>query len=106
MNIYKEGSLMTCSTKSVKKSLKGGKTSKNLALVELEGDSVLYKIGADRITMTIEELISQLSKYGYGVSMSISVPILKIKAVKKKIYHDISCNCYDCRAGVSLKAKD
>ena len=25
---------------------------------------------------------------------------------KVKIYHDVSCNCYACRAGVSLKAKD
>lgn len=23
-----------------------------------------------------------------------------------KIYHDITCNCYDCRAGLSLRAKD
>lgn len=25
---------------------------------------------------------------------------------KLKIYHDITCNCYDCRAGTSLKAKE
>lgn len=24
----------------------------------------------------------------------------------KKIYHDVTCNCYDCRAGISLKGKD
>lgn len=28
------------------------------------------------------------------------------KAKKLKIYHDITCNCYDCRAGLSLRAKD
>jgi hypothetical protein len=26
--------------------------------------------------------------------------------VYPKIWHDISCNCYDCRKGISLKAKD
>jgi len=25
---------------------------------------------------------------------------------EKKIYHAITCNCYDCRKGISLKAKD
>ena len=28
------------------------------------------------------------------------------KDCKIKIFHDISCNCYDCRKGLSLKAKD
>ena len=97
---------MTCSTKSAKKSLASGKHSKSPRSVELEGNSVLYKIGADRITLTMEELINQLSKYGMGVSTTISVSIPKIRAVNKKIWHDISCTCYDCRAGVSHKAKD
>ena len=25
---------------------------------------------------------------------------------KLKIYHDLTCNCYDCREGKSLRAKD
>lgn len=25
---------------------------------------------------------------------------------RKKIFHDVSCDCYDCRLGISLKAKD
>ena len=28
------------------------------------------------------------------------------KKEKIKTYHDISCNCYDCRDKISLKAKD
>lgn len=35
--------------------------------------------------------------------------ILEIHIVHKgvrKIYHDISCSCYDCQAGKTLKAKD
>ena len=97
---------------------------KKLPSVELEGNSVLYKIGADRITLTMEELIAQLSKYNIAIAIDISVPVPKNKCKcqdyhghidtskcsihnsKKKIYHDISCNCYDCRNGVSCKAKD
>jgi hypothetical protein len=74
--------------------------------VELEGNSVLYKIGDDRITLTMDELITQLGAYGLGVSCNLPVHIPKIRLKGKKIWHDISCNCYDCRAGISLKAKD
>ena len=32
--------------------------------------------------------------------------LLGLKLKKQKIYHDISCDCYDCRNNTSLKAKD
>lgn len=31
---------------------------------------------------------------------------IKVEKKKKKIYHDKTCDCYDCRKGISLKAKD
>jgi len=31
----------------------------------------------------------------------------KVNKIRKvKIYHDITCNCYGCRVGTTLRAKD
>jgi len=46
--------------------------------------------------------IIKIIKKGIGLTFIKA----KKKSKKIKIYHDIRCTCYDCRAGISLKAKD
>jgi hypothetical protein len=65
--------------------------------VELEGESVLYKIGVDGIKVSVDDLKKQLAVYGLGLTCIDP---------NKPIFHDISCTCYDCRGGLSERAKD
>ena len=96
---------MTCLIQNVKKSSGYGKPMKSPHSVGLEGKLTILENNVGRIVLTMDELVSQLSKYGLGVAMDIPVSIPKTKKVKR-VWHDISCNCYDCRAGISLRAKD
>lgn len=52
-------------------------------------------------------LLNEASKYRV-VDATITRKSSKRSRCKKKlkVYHDITCNCYDCRVGLSLRAKD
>lgn len=63
---------------------------------------------------TKKRIIAQRLRDGWTCNMNrktgiyhIWIPPKKGKRKKKlKVYHDITCDCYDCRAGLSLRAKN
>ena len=60
--------------------------------------------GADQICPTCLDSLRVCPHCGC-MTYTIKGKCGKCKKVKF-LYHDITCNCYDCRVGISLKAKD